>query len=197
MSIIFETAKNSYSYRIFAQLASDLLKDGKTTGGNQSAEYIHYAGLNLKRMQRWDKTYELPQSLTEKVKRLSPQSWWVITEAWCGDSAQNLPILAKIGEASEGKIQLKIVLRDENPDIMNNYLTNGSRSIPILAAFDKDGREIFRWGPRPAGAQQLMTEWKNDPAGKSFEDFEIDMQQWYNRDKGESLLAELTPLLEN
>ena len=197
MSNIFESAKEVYSYKEFLQLVTDLLKDGKTTGDNQSAEYIHYAKLNLQRMQRWDKTYELPEEWKAKLRELPQQTWWVITEGWCGDSAQNLPVLAKIAAAADGKIQLHIVLRDEHPDIINRYLTNGSRSIPILVAFDKLGNEIFKWGPRPDGAQQLLTNWKKDPQGKSFEDFEIDLQQWYNKDKGNSLLAELQPLLEN
>jgi len=197
MSSIFETAKNIYSYRTFVQLASALLKDEKTTGENQSPEYVYYAKLNLQRMQRWDKTYELSEELIKQIKTLPEQQWWVITEGWCGDSAQNLPILSKIAAASEGNIRLNIVLRDENPDIMSRYLTNGSKSIPILAVFNKSNEEVFRWGPRPLGAQQLMAAWKKNPDGRSFEDFEIEIQQWYNRDKGKSLLAELQPLLEN
>ena len=195
MSNIFESARNNYNYKEFVQLAADLLKEGKTTGEKQSAEYTHYAKLNLQRMQRWDKTYELPEELTLKIKNMPEQTWWVITEAWCGDSAQNLPVLAKIAATSQGKINLKIVLRDENPDIMNRYLTNGSKSIPILVVLYKQDEEIFKWGPRPSGAQQMMNAWKKDPKGKSFEDFEIDIQQWYNKDKGGSLLAELQPLL--
>lgn len=195
MSTIFDTAANVYSYTEFCELAATLLNEGKTTGTNQTEEYLHYAQLNLKRMQRWDKTYQLPEDIAAIAQQLPKQTWYVITEAWCGDSAQNLPMIHKLAAASSGNVDLRIVLRDENPDIINQYLTNGSKSIPILVAIDADGKQLFRWGPRPVPAQDLLMAWKNDPNPKSFEDFEIDMQQWYNQDKGVSLMKELSALL--
>jgi hypothetical protein len=192
MISVFETATKVYTYKEFVQLADDLLAEGKTTGTNQSEEYLFYAKLNLQRMHRWDKTFELRDDVREKVKTVSPQTWWVITEGWCGDSAQNLPAIAKIAEASGGNIKLWIVLRDENPQIMDQYLTKGSRSIPILAATDDaSGKELFRWGPRPVPAQKLLMEWKNDPQPESFEAFEKKMHTWYTKDKGNTLLDEL------
>jgi hypothetical protein len=195
MTTIFDKASETFSYVEFCSLAEKLLNESKTTGDNQSPEYLHYARLNLKRMQRWDKVYELPQKMLAKVKDVQNQTWYVITEAWCGDSAQNLPLINKLAIASEGKIQLKIVLRDENPEIINQYLTNGSKSIPILVAFNEQGDQIFKWGPRPIPAHQILMAWKNSENPKPFEDFEIEMQQWYNQDKGVSLMKELEALL--
>ncbi len=197
MTTPFETAKQHWTYTQFEQLLEELMAEGKTTGSKQSEEYLFYAKLNLQRMHRWDKTFTLREDVLQKIKTVAPQEWWVITEGWCGDSAQNLPALAKMAEASEGNIQLRIVLRDDNPTIMDQYLTGTSKSIPILAAFDKEGKELFRWGPRPEAAQALMTAWKNNPVPVAFEEFEKEMHTWYTRDKGNALQDEIMHLLQN
>lgn len=198
MSSIFDTAKRSFTYKTFNQLLDTLFAEGKTTGNNQSKEYLFYTKLNLQRMKRWDKTFGLRKEVLDFMSTILPQDWWVITEGWCGDSAQNLPAIEKMAEASDGKINLRIVLRDENPQIMDQYLTNGtSRSIPILAAFDKEGSPLFKWGPRPYGAQMLLTAWRNNPARPSFEAFEQEVHTWYTMDKGSALQDEFMNLLQN
>jgi hypothetical protein len=198
MSTIFDTAKRSFTYETFNQLLNTLFSEGKTTGNNQSKEYLFYAKLNLQRMKRLDKTFGLRKDISDMMTTIVPQNWWVITEGWCGDSAQCLPAIEKMVEASNGKVALQIVLRDENPQIMDQYLTNGtSRSIPILAAFNKEGSPLFKWGPRPHGAQMLLTAWRNNPAPPSFEEFEKEMHTWYAQDKGNTLQDEFRNLLQN
>lgn len=197
MTTVFDSAAQSWTYLQFEQMLEELLASGKTTGSKQSEDYLFYAKLNLQRMHRWDKTFELREDVRKHMEALAPQQWWVITEGWCGDSAQNLPAIARMAEASGGKVALRIVLRDDNPGIMNQYLTGTSRSIPILAAFDNEGKELFRWGPRPAVAQALMTAWKNNPAPASFEEFEKEMHTWYARDKGNAVQDEIMHLLQN
>ncbi|WP_118973718.1 thioredoxin family protein [Taibaiella koreensis] len=195
---IFDTAKQHYSYAEFVQLLETLMAEGKTTGPNQSDDYLFYARLNLQRMRRWDKTFELREDVLSAMSNVVTQDWWVITEGWCGDSAQNLPAIARMAEAAKGKITLRIVLRDENPQIMDQYLTNGtSRSIPILVAFDGNGNQLFRWGPRPVTAQALLTAWKSNPAPVSFEEFEKEMHTWYALNKGKAVQDELMQLLQN
>jgi len=194
---IFETAKQQYSYTEFVRLLEALMTEGKTTGPNQSDDYLHYARLNLQRMHRWDKTFQLRADIAAFMENVTTQDWWVITEGWCGDSAQNLPAIARMAEASKGKVDLHIVLRDENPQIMDQYLTGASRSIPILAAFTKEGEQLFRWGPRPVTAQALLTAWKNNPAPVSFEEFEKEMHTWYTLNKGNAVQDELMQLLQN
>lgn len=195
---VFATASKSYTYDQFLELLDNLLTEGKTTGTNQSEEYLHYAKLNMQRMRRWNKTYEINADLAAKIRKQPAQEWWVITEGWCGDSAQNLPALVKMAAASSGKIKLRIVLRDENPDIMDQYLTNGtSRSIPILAAFNQEGQQLFKWGPRPEPAHALLLKWKSKTEPEPFEEFEKEMHTWYTQDKGRTLEAEIGALLEN
>jgi hypothetical protein len=119
----------------------------------------------------------------------------VITEGWCGDAAQNLPILNTIAEAIEG-IDLKLILRDEHLDIMDQFLTNGGRSIPKLIAIEKESNEIIGvWGPRPYKAQQMMVEFKENPTVE-YSEFVKEVQLWYARDKGKSVEKEIIDLLD-
>lgn len=197
MNTIFDSALRHWDYVAFEQMLEALLAEGKTTGEKQTEEYLFYARLNLQRMHRWDKTFNLREEVAQVMQEQQPQQWWVITEGWCGDSAQNLPAIARMAGASQGKIELRIVLRDENPSIMDQYLTGTSRSIPILAALDGTGKELFRWGPRPAAAQALLTAWKQSATPVPFEEFEKEMHTWYTRDKGNAVQDEILDLLQN
>jgi len=183
------------SYPEYYDHVTDLVANGTTSGHEQSASLIGYTSLNLKRMTRLDKTFRISEALAQDLEAMQEkQHWWVITEAWCGDSAQNLSTIAGIAQASKGKIELTIVFRDDNPELMDAYLTNGSRSIPKLVAFNENGEELFTWGPRPAAARELLLQWKKDPQGRSWEDFEMELHTWYAKDKTKSLQGEFHEL---
>jgi len=155
----------------------------------EAADRIRYTHLNLKRSERIFKTYTVPDKLAEKLRSVpTPQTWVVLTEPWCGDSAQNLPFLIRMAEINPA-ITFRIFLRDLHPDIMELYLTNGTRSIPILICFDSDGKETFRWGPRPAEARELVLKSKADGVPK--EKMTEDLHRWYGRNKGEAISREL------
>lgn len=156
-----------------------------------------YIPLNLKRMHRLDKTLKLDATLYDLLaNNPTEQIWYVITEAWCGDSAQNLPVIARMAELSKSQIQLRIMLRDINPEIMNQHLTDGSRSIPKLVSFDvSSGEKLFEWGPRPVPAQALLHQWKLNPQGKSWDEFELELHTWYARDKARTIQQEFIALL--
>lgn len=188
---IFQSAITIYSYDTYRTLMENLVANGKTSGKDQSAALIEYTKLNLQRMNRWEKTFSVSESFKAEIGHTMKQTWWLITEAWCGDSAQILTVLARIVSASNGKIGLNIILRDENPVIMERYLTNGSRSVPKLIAVDENGNELFTWGPRPKTAQQMVSDWKNNPAGKSYEDLKKDLHLWYAKNKGEEVQQEI------
>jgi hypothetical protein len=157
-------------------------------------KYYEYRKINLQRSKRLDKQFQPSEELIEAVIGIDePQLWMVITETWCGDSAQNLPIIAKTAELND-KIDLRILLRDSNTNIIDHYLTNGtSRSIPILVAFDLYGNEIFKWGPRPDTAKTLVTNLKHD--GFSKEEFNQQLHLWYGRNRGKELESELLQIL--
>lgn len=192
----FLAGQNQFTFDSFYRYCEMLVAEGRTSGPEQSDFLIQFTKLNFQRMKRWRNTILLRDATLTAAQVARAQQWFLITEAWCGDSAQNLPVLARIAEAGAGKIDLKIVLRDEHPELMNAYLTNGGKSIPKLIAFDAaSGSELFNWEPRPAGATLLYLDWKTDPNGRDFEAFEKELHTWYARDKGEGVQMEISALL--
>lgn len=150
--------------------------------------------LNYQRTTRLEKTF-IPEDETIQIFSLIDkiQTWVVITETWCGDSAQNIPVIAKLARLSD-KINLKFVLRELNPEFMNTYLTNGARSIPKLIAFDDNEKEIFCWGPRPEAAQKIYADLKSTGLEKSFINKELHF--WYGRNRGKEVEREIKELIE-
>ncbi len=184
-----------YSYEAYMKWVHTLVQERKTSGSNQGAGRISYTALNLKRMIR------LNRIMTEKIMESSwssiteSQLWVVIAEPWCGDCAQILPAIDKMVQESQGMIELQIILRDENPEWIEKYHTNGAKSIPKLISFNRYGEELFTWGPRPAPAQELLLNWKDNHSGKSWNDFEGELHTWYARDKAETVRNEFDGIL--
>lgn len=186
---------NSHSYSEYRKLVSDLLLEGKATGKEQSDDLINYTNLNQSRMNRLDKTMQVPEENILKLKSLQKEYvWLILSEGWCADGAQLLPVFNKIANESD-KIETKIVFRDENEDLMNLFLTNNGKSIPKLIVIDKETGEIRKdWGPRPQEANVLIKNYKEkhglvDATAKS------DLQMWYFHDKGLSTQEELINLM--
>lgn len=184
---------SSLSFNEYISLLDKLLSEGKTTGPNQSESMVGYGRLNLTRMRRLDKTIELDETIMGSVAALDVDwVWLVITEGWCGDAAQNIPIIEKVAAANSG-IETRYILRDENPELMDQFLTNGSRSIPKLIAIERESGEVLgTWGPRPKVAQELFTELKSRGMEKPL--INENLQRWYIADRGLSLQAELAGL---
>ena len=194
-SIIQSALQNSHSYNEYRTLVSKLIREGKSTGHEQSADLLHYSELNEVRMKRLEKTLKIDLEVEKTIQNLkSKQTWLVISEGWCGDAAQILPIIKLMSEVSEN-IDLKIVLRDENEALMNQFLTNGAKSIPKLLLLDDTFHLINHWGPRPEGAKNLIIEYKAkhgivDEAAKTA------LQKWYLDDKGISTMKEIVAILQ-
>lgn len=193
-----ELLNGAMSYQTYTKLIEDLLAQGKTTGNTQNEEYLKYTELNFHRMKRLDKTSSINNELKEVLQKIKkPLVWLVLSEAWCGDAAQNLPLLNKMAEENPENISLKIILRDENLAIMDKYLTNGGRSIPKLIILKKDTLgEIATWGPRPEPIQKLMQSLKTEGI-KDYKIIAEKVQRAYNEDKNNSIQAEFLQLLEN
>lgn len=155
---------------------------------------FNFKSLNLKRSSRITRTYQVSPDLKKIIADISePQIWMVITENWCGDSAQNLPCIAAIARENI-MINLVIILRDSNPDIMDEFLTNGTRSIPKLIAFNNAGEELFRWGPRPGAAIDLINQWKDQGMEKSV--WMEKLHIWYSKNKGTELEKDFIELMK-
>jgi hypothetical protein len=111
----------------------------------------------------------------------------VIAEDWCGDAVNTVPILAKLADATPG-LELRIILRDPNPEVMDRYLTNGSRSIPVVIALDEEFRELGHWGPRPTELQSwVMANRASTPKSELYPK----VRTWYARDRGETTVREV------
>ena len=182
---------NSHSYPEYRKLISDLLLEGKSTGNEQSEDLTHYSTLNKTRMNRLNKTMKITDENSLKLKSLKGEYiWLVISESWCGDAAQIVPIVNKMAEES-GKIELKIVLRDENEDLMNLFLTNKAKAIPIVIVINKETGDVLgNWGPRPKGAADFIKNYKKE-FGAIDETAKNELQLWYLHDKGLSTQEEL------
>ena len=184
------------TYSEYREMIDQLLAENKTTGINHSESYLGYTKMNVQRMNRWDKTAKISPELEKVVRSIaSPQIWLVITEAWCGDAAQSIPLMAKLAELNP-LIELKFVLRDENPTLMDAYLTEGARSIPILIGLTGDlSKELFVWGPRPEFLQNRLKAYKLDPQNITSKEFADGTHLWYARDKNKTMSEEFIPLI--
>jgi hypothetical protein len=187
---------NSHSYSEYRKIVSDLLREEKSTGNEQSDDLTNYSGLNETRMNRLDKTMKITDENVLKLKSLKKEYiWLVLSEGWCGDAAQLVPIFEKMAAASDTKIELKIVLRDENEELMNLFLTNKAKAIPKLIIIDKEtGGVLGHWGPRPKGASDLIVNYKKEH-GVVDETAKTNLQLWYLHDKGLGTQEELVNLM--
>ena len=158
------------------------------------ADYYQYTKMNETRMKRWVKTNPLTEETIAVVKSIEqPQHWIVISEPWCGDAAHTVPIMYLMSQLND-KITFEIQLRDSGSEI-DQYLTNGSKSIPILIVRDKDGKDLFQWGPRPKGAQTIYTELSAKKL--DFEEIKTAIQNYYNGDKSISTQKEILSMLQS
>lgn len=189
--LLQESLPKAMSYTEYRDLVTQLAKVGKATGPTQNDALVNYTQLNDKRMKRWDKTFKIDAETAEKISKIDKRiTWLVLTESWCGDASPALPVLEKIATLNPN-ISLKIVLRDENIALMNNFLTNGAMSIPKLIALDDVKKEVVTtWGPRSTNATQLVVDYKAEHGSLSPE-FKQDLQVWYNKDKGQSILEDI------
>ncbi|NDI97930.1 thioredoxin family protein [Flavobacterium sp. LaA7.5] len=194
--LITNSLEKSYSYSEYRNHIAQLLLEGLSTGNTQSEDLTHYSTLNEVRMNRLEKTLKITPEITEKLKAIKKNYiFLVLSEGWCGDAAQTLPIMEKMAQEND-LIDLRIVLRDENSELMDGFLTNGSRSIPKLILVDPENNTVLgNWGPRPAGATQLIKDYKTK-YGVINQEAKTELQKWYLHDKGMSTMQEIIELLE-
>lgn len=195
-SLIEETLPKSMSYAEFRGLVSKLLAEGKSTGHTQSEDYLNYSKLSERRMKRWDKVFKFTKEDELFFSNWkTPVTLLTIAEGWCGDAAHALPILNKIA-MQNSHLELKIVLRDENEELMDQFLTNGGRAIPKVIALNQNLEVLFTWGARPSAATQLVQAYKQEH-GKLTPGFKEDLQKWYNKDKGQTIVKDIMAKLSS
>jgi len=188
--------EKSLTFSEYLKLIDDLILEDKTTGTNQSAAMLGYGKLNRQRMKRLEKTVELNNSLMERARNVKANwIWLILTEGWCGDAAQNIPIIEKIA-AADPSIETRYLLRDENLELMDKYLTYNARSIPKLICLDAETfEEIGTWGPRPQVAMDYFFEMKH--RGLEKPEMMENMQRWYLADENQAIQNEFEKFLED
>ncbi len=194
--IINDALKDAITYNEFVELINELAANNSTTGEEKTEALINYTMLNQRRFKRWNKTLKVnDEAKNEIVKYKNPTTWLVLTESWCGDAAHVMPAMNKVAELNEN-IDIKVVMRDEHPELMDAFLTNGNRSIPkVIMLGNKTNKVIDTYGPRPSEATKLVNDYKYT-YGKLTPEFKEDLQRWYNKDKGQNTIDDLAELLK-
>lgn len=186
--------KKSMSYEEYWDFFETLVKEKKTNWNEQSEEMINYTKLNFQRSKRIHKQFKLLEELREELNDLDmPITWLAITEPWCGDASQNIPVFYEISKCSD-LINFRVVLRDENPELINQFQTKGTISIPKIIQLDDDYTVIETWGPRPEVVQSKVMEFKMKPWTDKQKFYE-ELQGWYNIDKSMTLQNEILSML--
>lgn len=195
LNIIRESLKKAISYEDYRTLVRQLVDEKSTTGNEKTEALINYTMLNDRRMKRWDKTIKVSEDSKERITNFNGNvTWLVITESWCGDAAHVIPVLNKIAELSDN-IDLKLVFRDENEALMDQFLTNGGRAIAKLIMIDNvSGEVINTFGPRPSEATRMVNDYKTEH-GLLTPEFKEDLQIWYNKNKGQNIIEDVLNLL--
>ena len=195
IDIIKESLKHSMTYNQYCEVVNNLATENSNTGNEKTEALANYTKLNDRRMKRWNKTVKISEAIKDEISsKTLNQTWLVISESWCGDAANVIPAINKIAELNEG-LDLKIVLRDQNDALMNEFLTNGGKSIPKLIMIDNTSETVINsYGPRPTEATKMVNDFKAEH-GTLTAEFKEDLQRWYNKDKGQNVISDLLELI--
>lgn len=157
-------------------------------------DHQEYYELGLQRMERTLKRLPADENqLTELQGKSFHGKVLIISEPWCGDASATVPAVAKFFEA--GNIEVKIFLRDSDPSLINQFLTNGTQSIPIVLILNEKLEVIQKWGPRPEYGTTLLKKFKADEVAYPREDFYNDLQVYYAKNRGKDAIAEILSLI--
>lgn len=190
---MIDTTTNIISWEEYLDMFNQIINADSPAAPYDNPDYFQYTKLNNSRMLRWVKTGTITEETATVINNIKePQTWYLILEPWCGDAAHLTPFIQKMA-ALNANIDLKIVLRDTEPFMIDDYLTNGGKSIPKLVIRDADGKDLHVWGPRPVQAQELYLQLKE--ANKDLEEQKLELQKWYNKDKGEEIQKEFRDIL--
>ena len=161
----------------------------------KALSYDDYVGLlenNLELHQLHYKKFMISPEKEQIIKDIKPLRILVLTEPWCGDSLAIFPVVRRLVEIN-GKWKLKILRRDENPELMDQFLTRNARAVPIFLFLQEDGSLIFRFGPRPQAAQTIFETFREEFKAGRIEKSEVikKIRNFYARDRGNAILNDL------
>ena len=187
------TKMTTLTWEAYIQRFEDILSGTFTNEIYAKEAYRDYVKMNFSRMNRWLKNIEIDADLKNKLSSIGEtQNWYLITEPWCGDAAHSVPLIYLMSQLNDN-INLHLVLRDDNHDFIDQYLTNGGRSIPKLVARSAEGEDVFVWGPRPKDLAVIHAKLKSENA--DFDNINKTLQTWYNHNKGVGIQQEFNGIL--
>jgi hypothetical protein len=190
MKFADKNSEMALSYEAYARYSENLLHLISNDANNPMNGY---ARTNLQILQRLKRSVSLADELQAAIRQSPGMIFVILTEGYCGDSAQTFPIFGRMQEKFPEKIDIKVVLRDEHPEIAKTFFR--TRAIPMLICLDKQTlTEKFIWGSRPAPAQQMMDSLKIKGATQA--EKSVALHRWYAQDKTITLQKELTELLK-
>ena len=190
---LLEYIQKGYSFEDYLERIEDELEEQIEL--DDPKELVPLFAMNLKQSREIKKNFRYNPGMEKKAKSYNADlKFLVISEGWCEDAAQIVPIVDRLAETIG--VELKIVLRDENLELMEEYHTNGSLSVPIVIGVTPDGEEAFRFGPRPAKAMEFTNKFKKDPDKYSKDDFYEDLDRYYLENHGQDIITEILELIE-
>ena len=188
-----EAFERGITYKTYSELLQQYARQGKTSG-EQKESYVGYTKLAAARQRRWEKTYSPEVNFIDAIYdcKVKGEQWLVFTETWCGDAAHALPFFNEWAIAT--KIPMRIVFRDEHPELMDQFLTDGGRSIPKWIRLNDHFEAVSNWGPRPSELTDHYKQWKADTDFDKSE-WSLFAQDWYNKNKGRALENDIFDLM--
>ncbi|WP_407482737.1 thioredoxin family protein [Elizabethkingia meningoseptica] len=181
--------EEAVSYNEYLRHAGEILGNPRN---QQDADFHEYYKLGIQRMNRMFEKY-LPNE--KQVETLAQKNFrgkiLIISEAWCGDASQAIPVIVKFFE----QYDVRITYRDQEPSLIDEFLTNGGKSIPIVVFLDEEYNVLGHWGPRPKHGKELLEKHKNDPEGYPKDNFYNDLQVYYAKNRGFDTIEELLELI--
>ncbi len=157
-------------------------------------DHNDYYELGLQRMNRTLKTFKVNEEQLEKLKSKNfTGKILLISEPWCGDASATVPAVSKFFEA--GNVEARVFLRDSDHSLIDQFLTNGTQSIPRILILNEDYSVKNVWGPRPVFGMELLKKFKENPETYPRETFYNDLQVYYAKNRGIDVINEILELL--
>ena len=155
-------------------------------------EHNEYYELGLQRMHRTLKTFKREEETLAQLKAKNFKGKiLIISEPWCGDASATVPALAKF---FEGENEVKIFYRDADASLIDQFLTDGSQSIPKVLILNENDEVKAVWGPRPKHGTELLKKFKANPETYPREEFYNDLQVYYAKNRGKDVIEEILNL---
>lgn len=191
-----EVLAKALSHDEYFELAKNIIDRAEKQKPYDNEAYLNYTISNIQRAEKIIRNFQLDKKLYNNLSDgIQDWTWVLLTEPWCGDSSFIEPVLYAMSIAAAGEIDFKILLRDENQEIMNQFLTNGGMAIPMLVCLDKELNVLGTFGPRPTALQEQFSEWQKDGMVAVLEDKIKLTYRWYHKDKNESIQKEFIRLV--